>query len=246
MLRLLIAGWVGLTLCQSSKLLYLSLILPRKEPITADRVFFIILSEEQTLNIVFDLGGVVFTWQPTAIIESVADDPDVQNLLRKEIFQHSDWLELDRGTITLESAIDRGSVRTGLPRKEVERVFNAVPRFLTPITQSIDLICELRKSGNRLFVLSNMHLASIAYLEEKHDIWGLFDGIVISSRVQMVKPEPRIYEYLLKKYDLAAAETVFIDDTPENLAAASAAGIETIRFVDAAQCGRALNFACRE
>lgn len=192
------------------------------------------------MNIIFDLGGVVFNWQPDAIIKSIFEDADTQKLIRKEIFEHSDWVELDRGTITLEQAIERGAARTGLPCLEIECVFKAVPPFLTPIEATIDLIRDLHNTKNSLFVLSNMHLASIAYLEQHHKIWAMFDGIVISSRVQMVKPELQIYEYLLNLYQLEPAKTIFIDDMQENLAAASSLGIQTIRFVDSAQCERAL------
>lgn len=192
------------------------------------------------MNIVFDLGGVVFRWQPDTIIESVFEEADTQDLVRKEIFEHRDWVELDRGTIALEKAIERGARRTGLPSQDIERLLGAVPRFLTPIEPTIDLIQDLSNTANRLFVLSNMHLASIAYLEQHHTIWEMFDGVVISSRIQMVKPERQIYEHLLNRYQLEAAETVFIDDMQENLAAAALLGIQTIRFVDAAQCERAL------
>ena len=188
------------------------------------------------MNIVFDLGGVIFNWQPDAIIKSIYEDADTQDLIRKEIFQHPDWVELDRGTITLGLAIERGATRTGLSYKDIERVFEAVPQFLTPIETTIELIRDLTDTENRLFVLSNMHRASIAYLEQQHDIWGMFDGIVISSRIQMVKPDIQIYEYLLNVYQLEPAETIFIDDLRENLAAASSMGIQTIRFVDSAQC----------
>lgn len=192
------------------------------------------------MNIVFDLGGVVFNWQPDAIIESIFDDSGTRNLVRKEVFEHPDWVELDRGTVTLGQAVDRAAARTGLPHRAIERLLEAVPIFLTPIEATINLIRNLSHTSERLFVLSNMHLASIAYLERKHEIWDMFEGVVISSRVRMVKPERRIYEYVLKQYQLAPDETVFIDDMPENLEAASSVGIQTIRFVDAAQCERAL------
>lgn len=193
------------------------------------------------MNIVFDLGGVVFRWQPDAIIESFFDDGDVQDRVRAEIFDHPDWLELDRGTISLEAAIERGADRTGLPATTIERLLTAVPEFLTPIDQTIDLIRRLANTSNRLFVLSNMHLASIAHLEKEHDIWTLFDGVVISSRIKTIKPEIRIYRYLLDTYQLRPADTVFIDDRLENLEAAASLGIRTIRFFDATQCERALS-----
>lgn len=192
------------------------------------------------MNIVFDLGGVVFNWQPDAIIRGIFENTDTQNVVRKKIFEHSDWVELDRGSIALEQAIDRGAARTGLPAEDIERLFGAVPRFLTPIEATIELIHELSSTRNRLFVLSNMHLASIAYLEQHHTFWDVFDGIVISSRIKMVKPEIQIYEHLLNRYQLEPGDTVFIDDLQENLAAASSIGIQTIRFTDSAKCRRAL------
>jgi putative hydrolase of the HAD superfamily len=132
-----------------------------------------------------------------------------------------------------------------LPRWQIEQLLNAVPRFLTPIQETLDLIRAIRHTDNKLFILSNMHRASIAYLEQTYDIWDLFDGVVISSRIQKVKPEREIYEYLLTRHRLDAAHTVFIDDLSENLVAAAATGIQTIRFVDADQCRRDLAaFGC--
>jgi putative hydrolase of the HAD superfamily len=197
-------------------------------------------SEDSSFNIVFDLGGVVFRWQPETIIKSLFEDAETQDRVREGIFEHPDWIELDRGTIALDQAIERGADRTGLPEQDIERLLNAVPRFLTPIDGTIDLIRTVWASNNRLFVLSNMHVASIKHLEEEHDIWSMFDGIVISSRIQKVKPELEIYEHLLDTYQLDAVETIFIDDMTENLEAATSIGIHTIRFVDPDQCRRAL------
>ena len=188
------------------------------------------------MNIVFDLGGVVFNWRPDTLVSRIFEDSKTQDLVRADIIEHADWVELDRGTLALDHAIDRGASRTGLPHRDVERLFNAVPQSLTPIQETIDLIRSIRNSHNKLFVLSNMHVASINYLEKKHQIWDMFDGIVISSRIKKVKPEIDIYEHLLTVHRLKAAETIFIDDMSENLAAASSLGIQTIRFVDPAQC----------
>jgi len=192
------------------------------------------------LNIVFDLGGVVFDWRPDKIIHSVFTDAETQQLVRAEIFEHEDWVELDRGTIGFDLAVVRGMSRTGLSRERMEKLLNAVPPSLTPIQGTIDLIRSIQDSNNKFFVLSNMHTASITYLESHHQIWDLFEGAVISSRIQMLKPEIAIYEYLLREHKLKPAETVFIDDMSENLVAAASTGIQTIRFVDPVQCKRAL------
>ena len=188
------------------------------------------------MNIVFDLGGVVFDWNPDKILNRVFENSGTHRLVKTEIFGHADWVALDRGTLDFDQAVDRGAERTGLPQREIERLLNAVPASLTPIHDTIELIRSLKGTDHKLFVLSNMQFASIAYLEETHDIWSLFDGIVISCRIKKVKPEAAIYEHLLSEHQLNAAKTVFIDDMSVNLQAASAVGIRTIQFSDAAQC----------
>ncbi len=191
---------------------------------------------QSPMNVVFDLGGVVFRWDPVAIAGRVFQDPVAQRRVKTEIFGHEDWVALDRGTLDHEQAVTRGMSRTGLPRNDIERLLAEVPRSLSPIPGTFELIREVKRAGNSLYVLSNMQFSSITHLEASHDIWHLFDGTVISCRIRKVKPEREIYEHLLHEHRLKAAETVFIDDMPENLIAASQLGIRTIRFVDASRC----------
>jgi putative hydrolase of the HAD superfamily len=81
-----------------------------------------------------------------------------------------------------------------------------------------------------------MHIDSIDFIEQKYPIWEVFDGMVISSRIQMVKPELKIYQHLLEKFDLIIEKTIFIDDIPENLEAASMLGMRIIKFENPSQC----------
>lgn len=192
------------------------------------------------MNIVFDLGGVVFHWRPDVIAKSVFDDPDTQSLVKTHIFQHDDWVALDRGTISFERAVERGAFRTGLPPAEIRRLLDEVPRSLTPVAGTADLIRSVKKADNKLYVLSNMQIESIDYLQRNHHIFDLFDGLVISCRINKVKPERAIYEHLLEVHDLQAPETVFIDDMDENLTAAAKLGIQTIRFLGPEQCSQEL------
>ena len=183
----------------------------------------------------------MFNWHPDELIRGVFDDEETRAIVKSEILEHPDWLELDRGTLPFQHAVARGAERTGLSNADIERLLNEVPRSLTPIHETIELIRSMVSPDHRLFVLSNMHFASIAYLEEKHDIWDMFDGTVISCRIQKIKPEIGIYEHLLNEYQLIASETVFIDDMSENLAAARSIGIQTIKFHNSSQCKKDLS-----
>jgi len=57
-----------------------------------------------------------------------------------------------------------------------------------------------------------------------------FDEMIISAEVGVMKPEKRIYQLALEKLGVAAAESVFVDDFPENVEGAQAVGMQTIRF----------------
>ena len=192
------------------------------------------------MNIVFDLGGVVVRWEPDALIATVFSEPLVRAAMRAEFVGHADWLALDRGTLSPRNAIERAAKRTGLPETDMEKFLQQVPPALVPIPDMINLLYRLKANGHTLFCLSNMHVASIEHLERAYTFWEVFEGVVVSCRLQLCKPEPAIYSYLLETYGLKANETVFIDDTAENLTAAAELGLHALRFVSPAQCERDL------
>lgn len=189
------------------------------------------------MNIIFDLGGVVVAWEPDAIIAGVFAEPEVRARVRSQVIGHADWLEYDRGLLSRRDAIARASQRTGLPEGRIDTLFRQVPLSLVAIPGTVDLLRRLKVRGHRLYVLSNMHQASIEHLEAVNTFWDLFDGIVISCRIHMVKPEPEIFAHILREYALDAEETVFIDDMPVNLEAAARFGVRIIRFENPEQCG---------
>jgi putative hydrolase of the HAD superfamily len=65
-----------------------------------------------------------------------------------------------------------------------------------------------------------------------HDLLGLFDVVVESSRVGYRKPEPRFYELALEELGVGAHEAVFLDDLGVNLKPARSMGMRTIKVVD--------------
>ena len=188
------------------------------------------------MNLVFDLGGVVVRWDPDAIIASVFPDRKIHSKLKADVFAHPDWLELDRGTLEREDAIGRAAQRTGMAVEDIRRLVHAVPASLVVFPDTVDLLHRLKRQGYPLYCLSNMHFASIEYLESAHTFWDLFDGRLISCRLQLCKPESAIYKHLLQTYALRASDTVFIDDVQKNLDAAAELGIRTVRFQSPAQC----------
>lgn len=194
------------------------------------------LCEELGVNIVFDLGGVLFEWKPQKIVSALFSDPQTQNIARLNTFEHPDWVELDRGSLDVKEAIHRAVLRTGLSHAKISELMEQMPRSLILIPDTLNLIYRLKTKTHRLFCLSNMPLPAMSYLESQHLFWNIFDGMVVSSRVHLVKPDAEIYRYLIDTFSLVPSETVFIDDNQLNIDSAEELGIRTILFENPTQC----------
>ena len=201
-----------------------------------EKVNSYIRQELGPFDVVFDLGGVLLTWKPDQIIKRKFKEREVQKIVMDEVICHPDWVELDKGTLDRNKAIERAAIRTGLHPSEIKKLMQLVPYSLIPVPETLELIRSVKKIGNRVFVLSNMHIDSIDFIEQKYPFWDVFDGMVISCRVRMVKPESEIYEHLLEEFDLMIERTIFIDDSHENLEAASKLGMRIIKFENPSQC----------
>jgi putative hydrolase of the HAD superfamily len=192
------------------------------------------------MNIVFDLGGVVVAYDRAALLAELYPDPATEAAIRAGLVEHLDWVELDRGTLAEVDAAARAARRTGVSTDDFARFLERMSVAWTPVPATVQLLYQLRENEHALYCLSNMHPASITFLERSFTFWEVFAGAVISCRVGLCKPEPAIYAHLLERHGLAGPDTVFIDDLDVNLTAAAAFGIRTIKFEDPAQCARAL------
>jgi putative hydrolase of the HAD superfamily len=184
----------------------------------------------------FDLGGVLLEWSPEKILQAVFADPAARDAVRQGAFLHPDWLDLDRGTLLEDDAIDRFSRRCRRSREEMVAFFGQVKRSLRPMRGSVQLLEDLHSEGTPLYCLSNMTEPCARYLMHKHAFFRLFRGIVISAAIRQVKPDPGIYHHALSTFGIRPAETVFIDDRPENVEAARCVGLQAIHFVSSEDC----------
>lgn len=191
------------------------------------------------MAIIFDLGRVVVSWDPVGIVRSVRGEQGAEQLAER-LFNHPDWLEVDRGTLSLHTMARQAEHRTGLSSAENLAILQAVPASLVPDPAMLSLIESLHGAGHTLYALSNMGHASIDWLEQHQPFWRFFSGKVVSARVRMMKPEPDIYRYLLVSFDLQAEQCLFIDDSPANVTAAQALGIGGLVFTDAYSCRQQL------
>jgi putative hydrolase of the HAD superfamily len=187
------------------------------------------------MDIVFDIGNVIFEWNPQKLVDSLFKFKTENKEAMENIIDHEDWQMLDKGTLSLEEAIARANDRCNIDVNKIRKLFEETPKSLKPIQDTIDIIMELSEKGYNLYVLSNMHKHSYEYLSETYNIWRHFSGIVISSHIKSIKPEPEIFEYLIGTYNLIPRNTVFIDDLKCNIDAAKKFELNTIHVKNASK-----------
>jgi putative hydrolase of the HAD superfamily len=190
-------------------------------------------------NVIMDLGGVMLEWNPDHVLTPFQPDPELRRQLRSSIFSH-DWRLFDRGQLTEAELLGRLELGTGHSRDTLVAIVEAARGCLREKPETVKLVRTLRQRGFNLYCLSNMPSPFYEDLRRRHDFWDVFEGVVISGEIQLMKPEPEIYRHLLERFDLRAHESVFVDDLQANVDAAKAVGLHAIRFQNATQCQQEL------
>lgn len=201
------------------------------------------------MNLVFDFGAVLFTWQPAAILAQ-HHAPWVRehggaHALAKAVFHHPDWQAFDRGTAAQAEVVLRIAQRLSLPHDEVANLVQGIVLRLTPMQDTLLLLQRLvsRRAQHgdiRLYFLSNMPAPYARTLEALHDFISWFDGGLFSGDEGHIKPEPAIYQLMQARYGLEPQRTVFVDDMQVNVQAAREHGWHAIHFESPDQLAREL------
>ena len=182
-------------------------------------------------NVVFDVGNVLLTLKSDeAAAHLFPQEPEMSVRLMECLRDSPYWCMLDRGAITEADAARVMAKGDAAVEKALTCLMQGADAFKRPVEEGVRAARACKAHGKRLYILSNYDSDSFARMEEKHDFFRLFDGMVVSARVHLMKPEPSIYHYLLDTYGLNAARTLFIDDMPYNVESALNVGLQAVCF----------------
>ena len=186
-------------------------------------------------NIIFDYGNVIFSidflkaqqaWNELGINNSADFFGHKQ---QDEIFD-----KFDRGEVTADEFRTYIRQKTSNPLLTNDQINVAWNSMLLGIEAGNNELLLNLKNKYRTFLLSNINAIHydhiMAYLKSEFGFDGndhLFEKTYYSHLTGKRKPEPEIFEQVLNENDLDPAETLFIDDSPQHLAAAQKLGIQT-------------------
>ena len=89
---------------------------------------------------------------------------------------------------------------------------------------------NLTKKGKRLFALTNFGEPAFSSTCEAFPNLRLLDGVVVSSREKVCKPDPAIFALLIDRYGVNPENAIFIDDSLPNILTAKAIGFQTWHY----------------
>ena len=181
-------------------------------------------------NIIFDMGRVLLQFEPYVSLNKYCENEEDKELIYKELFKGPEWIMGDEGIITNGQRYEL--VKERIPERLHQTLKLVVENWdmcMEPVTGALEFYKLVKEKGYHTYILSNACNRFFHYFPKHYDL-NSFDGVVVSSNVKMIKPNPNIYEYILETYHLKPEECFFIDDVKENIEAANKVGIEGFIF----------------
>lgn len=177
-------------------------------------------------NIIFDIGGVMF------------DDStqNISNILNRDA---SELCKKVYGKSFLDCVLGNQKVSDYIETFKDDSDYEVIKYILGKdylhisyplMKDNYDYISKLKDKGYNLYILSNIAKESYEYVKSTIDIDDVFKGGVYSYREKLLKPDRRIYELIINKYNLDKDETMFFDDKQRNVDAACEFGIKGVLF----------------
>lgn len=181
-------------------------------------------------NIILDMGNVLLDYNPQVPLEAFCSSDRERDIIRKELFEGPEWSQGDLGIIPDTGRYDL--VKKRVPKEYwtgLKKCCDEWDICMNPLEGARSFCDTMKGKGYGLFVLSNASDKFYQYFPKFLPL-DFFDGIVVSADHHILKPDRRIYEYLLEKYRLIPEECLFIDDRQDNVEGALSVGMQAYRF----------------
>lgn len=190
---------------------------------------------QKTSAIVFDIGRVIIRWNLRYLFEKLIDDPRELDWFLANVVTEAWHHQQDEGRPLAEMVPERIAQfpdHADLIRAYAERFAETYPEH---IPGTLELIARLKSRGFTLFGLSNFGADFWDEFRAGQPVFDGFADIVVSGHENLAKPDPAIYALAEERFGLPPQQLFFIDDKPENVAAATARGWHGHVFCDAEQ-----------
>ncbi len=198
-------------------------------------------------NIIFDFGGVIITIDQQQAINrfreiGVTDaDKRLDSYTQTGIFG-----ELESGKINGEQFRTELEKLAGQPITHQDCCY-AWQGYCKELPQrNLDCLTRLRTKGYKVILLSNTNPLMMEWAMSNdfdgkgNPIQSYFDSMYLSYECKMMKPEPALFQKVLRDENIRPEETLFVDDGELNIATAKQLGIQVFCPPNGSDCTKVI------
>lgn len=183
----------------------------------------------QIKNIIFDFGGVLIDWNPIYLYKKVFDKEEDMHYFLEHICPYHWNVMQDKGR-PLHEATEEKQREHPQFKNEIGMYYDRWEEMLGGIIHENEKLVAPLKSKYNVYGLTNWSAETLPIAIERYDFFRHLDGIVVSGEEKLIKPDAKIYEVLLNRYEIEPHESLFIDDNPDNIETAKQMGFHTIHY----------------
>lgn len=186
-------------------------------------------------SVIFDVGHVLYDWDPRVLYERLFDDEQALDAFLRDVATREWHFQHDAGRPFAETSAEL----IALHPQHADMIRAWGPRFSEqipgPIADMPAIVEELDANNVPLFAITNFSGEFFApFRAREAALFDRFRDIVVSGDEKLIKPDAAIYHLALRRFGVAADETIFVDDNAANIEGARAVGIHAHHFRDAA------------
>lgn len=181
-------------------------------------------------NIIFDIGNVLTDFRWRDFLRDKGFDDAMIGRIAKASVENPLWKEFDRGELAGEELMQAFINADPEIEEELHKAYDNIHGMVTIRDYAIPWVQELKAKGYKVWYLSNFSEKTEVECADSIAFIPYMDGGILSWKDKLIKPDPKIYQLMLARFELVAEESVFIDDLPENVQGAVNEGIHGIVF----------------
>ena len=193
------------------------------------------------MKFLFDLGGVFFDWNPEYFYKDIFKSKNELNFFLSNICNNEWNIKQDAGR-PITYAVKELVSKFPKYQNEIELYYSNHRNMIGGLFEdSKEVLDSLKQKNIKCYALSNWSAETFVGMPDDFPFLKKFDGIVLSGEEKVTKPDERIYQIAIDRYDLTPSDTVFIDDNLDNINAAVKLGFNTIHLIDPYQIKNQIN-----
>ncbi len=182
------------------------------------------------MNIVFDLGMVLISWDPRNLYRKVFADPAKMEWFLAHVCTN-EWNLAQDGGRSFDDGVVEATSRYPEYASEIamyrDRWMEMVPGA---IDGSVAILEELHHKGVPLYAITNWNGDTFRATVKRFPFLNLFKDIVVSGDEKIIKPDPAIFEILAARNNIKLDQSLFVDDSQKNVLGAEAVGMKAHHF----------------